>query len=300
MTRPNWALLLLAVPFLFARSLFAQLQYNVVQPETIQQRLDLYKGNDTKREAALVKLFREAGCAPANLSEQEVPHRNQPNVICVLPGSTPETIVVGAHFDHVSDGDGIIDNWSGASLLPSLLQNLAVSTHKHTFIFVAFTGEEEGLLGSAYYVNQLSKEQLSQIEAMVNLDTLGLGPTKVWGSQSDPLLVNGLGSLAQIMNLPIARMDVDRFGESDEESFIREKVCTITIHSLTDKTVHVLHHPADNPTAVRFSDYYDTYHLLAAYLAVLDAQLVSDGHICKAKAIELPGKPGSRPRMMRR
>ena len=60
--------------------------------------------------------------------------------------------------------------------------------------------------------------------------------------------------------------NVDGFGESDEESFIRKKVCTVTIHSVTSETAH-------------------TYHLLAAYLAVLDAQLVSDGHVCKAKPI---------------
>ena len=300
MTRPNRATLLLAAQVLFACSLSAQIQSKLVRPETIQQRLALYKGNDTKREAALVKLFSEAGCAPANLAEQEVPRRKQPNIICVLPGSTAETIVVGAHFDHVSDGDGIIDNWSGAALLPSLLQTLVGSTPKHTFIFVAFTGEEEGLLGSDFYVKQLPKDQLSKIEAMINMDTLGLGPTKVWVSQSDPLLVNGLGLLAHSMNVPIAGLNVDRFGVSDEESFIREKICTVTIHSLTPETAHVLHHSADNPTAVRFRDYYDTYRLLAAYLAVLDAQLVSDAHSCKAKPIEISSKPASRPRFTRR
>jgi len=300
MTRPNRATLLLAAQVLFACSLPAQIQYNVVRPDTIRKRLDMYKGNDTKREAVLIKLFREAGCTPANLSEQEVPHRKQPNIICVLPGSTAEMIVIGAHFDHVSDGDGIIDNWSGASLLPSLLQTLVGSTPKHTFIFVAFTGEEEGLLGSDFYVKRLPKDQLSEIKAMINMDTLGLGPTKVWVSQSDPLLVNGLGLLAHSMNVPIAGLNIDRFGESDEESFIREKVCTVTIHSLTPETVHVLHRPADNPTAVRFQDYYDTYRLLAAYLTVLDAQLVSDGHSCNAKPIELSSKPASRPRFTRR
>ena len=120
---------------------------------------------------------------------------------------------------------------------------------------------------------------------MVNMDSLGLGPTKVWVSQSDPLLVNRLGQLAQLMNLPMGGMNVDGFGESDEESFIREKVCTITIHSVTPETIHVLHTTADQPSAVRFNDYYDTYHLLAAYLAVLDTQLVPDGHNCKAKPI---------------
>jgi Peptidase family M28 len=265
----------------------AQITYNLVQRDVVQSRLALYKGNDRAREATLVKLFAEAGCAAANLTEQPVPGRKQPNVICMLPGSTPETIVVGAHFDHVSAGDGIVDNWSGASLLPSLLQSLIASPHKHTFIFIGFTGEEEGLLGSTYYVQQLTKEQLPQIEAMINLDTLALGPTKVWVSQSDPRLVNALAELAHVMKLPIGGMNVDGFGESDEESFIQDKVCTLTINSLTPETAHILHSRDDNPSAVKFNDYYDTFHLIAGYLAILDAQLTADGHTCKAKPVEL-------------
>jgi Peptidase family M28 len=264
-----------------------QVTYGLVPRDTLQGRLALFKGNDKVREAALVRLFSTAGCSATNLTEQSVPGRKQPNIICTLPGSTQEIIIVGAHFDHVSAGDGIVDNWSGASLLPSLLQSLIASPHKHTFIFIGFTGEEEGLLGSAYYVKQITKEQLPQIEAMINLDTLALGPTKVWVSQSDPLLVNGLARLAKMMNLPIAGMNIDGFGESDEESFLQEKVCTITIHSLTPKTAHVLHSTDDNPSAVKFDDYYDTFHLLAAYLAVLDAQLTADGHTCNVKPVEL-------------
>jgi Peptidase family M28 len=285
MIKSGYAALLFFAFNFHANALFAQVKYARASPETIQQRLDLYKGNDATRQAALVTLFTQAGCQPENLSEQLVPHRKQPNVICTLPGSTSEVIVVGAHFDHVSNGDGIIDNWSGASLLPSLFQSLLGSTRKHTFIFAAFTGEEGGLLGSASYVKQLPKDQISKIEAMINMDSLALGPTNVWVSQSDPLLVNRLGQLAHTMNLPIGVMNVDGFGESDEESFIREKVCTLTIHSVTPETSHVLHTSADKPSAVRFNDYYDTYRLLAAYLAVLDTQLVPDGHSCKAKPI---------------
>ena len=85
--------------FLSVVSLIAQVRYMQMTPATIQARLDLYHGNDTSREAALVKLFAEAGCSTASLSEQPVPSRKQPNVICVLPGTTEATIVVGAHFE---------------------------------------------------------------------------------------------------------------------------------------------------------------------------------------------------------
>src|ERR1700756_5518717 len=115
---------LLLAQIFFAFALVGQVQYGVVKQEVVKQRLDLYKGNDTKREAALVQLFHEAGCVSSNLSEQPVPSRKQPNVIFFLPGETAQTIIVGAHFDHVSDGYGVVDNWSGASLLPSLFQSL--------------------------------------------------------------------------------------------------------------------------------------------------------------------------------
>jgi hypothetical protein len=289
--------LLLLAQMLVAVHLVAQTQYSQVKQEVVKQRLDLYKGNDTKREAALMQLFTQAGCTAPRLSEQPVPSRKQPNVICVLPGGTDQTIIVGAHFDHVADGEGIIDNWSGASLLPSLFQSLAGAPRTHTFIFVGFTGEEEGLLGSAYYVQQLPPDQLSKIQAMINLDTLGLGPTKVWVSQSDPMLVNGLGNLAHSMNLPVAAMNVNGLGYSDEESFIDKKVCALIVHSLTPQTTHVLHRPDDNPSAVRFSDYYDTYRLLAAYLTILDTGLKDDGHVCTAKPVSELGMQRNRVRI---
>ena len=262
-----------------------QINLRFLQPETIQARLDRYKGDDTKREAALRQMFMDAGCAEANLTEQRVPYRKQPNVICVMRGSSAETVVVGAHFDHAEIGQGIVDNWSGASLLPSLLESLKGVPRKHTFIFVGFTGEEDGELGSEFYVKELPAEQMANVVAMVNMDSLGLGPTLVWMSRSDPVLVKGLDLSAQALKLPLAAMNVDGFGQSDEEPFIRKKICTVTVHSVTTATARVLHHAADNPSAIRFSDYYGTYRLLAGYLALLDYLPTGEKRICKVAPI---------------
>jgi hypothetical protein len=141
------------------------------------------------------------------------------------------------------------------------------------------------LLGSAYYVKALAKDQLSKIEAMINLDTLGLGPTEVWVNRSAPWLVNGLVVVARSMNSPITGMDMTGVGESDEESFIGAKVCTITVRSVTPQTLHVLHHRDDNPGAVHFEDYYKTYRLLATYLAVIDAATAPVGNSCPIKPL---------------
>ena len=257
-------------PLAVSFQLFGQVRIEFVKPETVQARLDLYKGNDKAREAALFRAFSDAGCPAANLSEQPVSNRKEPNVICVLPGESAEEIIIGAHFDHVSEGSGVVDNWSGASLLPSLFQGLARSRHKHTFVFIGFTGEESGLIGSSFYVSHLPKSKVSQIALMITIDSIGLGPTKVWVSRSDEHAVAVLIATAHALKLPLAGVNVDGFGESDEEPFIRWGVKTITIHSLTSENSRVLHSQLDAPAAISFHDYYDTYRLLAGYLAILD------------------------------
>jgi len=252
--------------------LCAQTQFGLVSPETVQNRLGLYKGKDKDREATLVRTFADAGCPASDLSEQPVPKRKEPNVICVLPGYTTEEIVIGAHFDHVPEGYGIVDNWSGASLLPSLFQSLSISKRRHTFVFIGFTGEESREIGSTYYVSQLSKNEIGEISLMITLDSIGLGPTKVWASRSDKVAVGVLNGTAQALKLSLGGVNVDGFGESDEEPFIRRGIKTITIHSITPENKRVLHSALDAPAAISFHDYYDTYHLLAGYLVVLDRQ----------------------------
>jgi len=271
--RGSWCLFCL-LGFLGGWQSHAQTRFRLVNPETIKARLNLYKGDDLAREASLLKSFSDAACSPDHLSEQKVPKRKEPNVICVLPGETDEIILVGAHFDHVSKGNGVVDNWSGAALLPSLFQSLSGSIRRHTFVFVGFTGEEAGFIGSDFYVKQLSKIELSKIQLMVTLDTLGLGPAEVWVNHSDPEAVGLLGGVAHALKLPLDGMNVDGFGDSDEASFVKKKVKTVVIHSITSATTKVLHSNLDDIGAIKFDNYYDTYHLVAAYLATLDTQLL--------------------------
>ncbi len=110
---------------------------------------------------------------------------------------------------------------------------------------------------------------------MVNFDTLGLGPTEVWASHADAPLLTALSHIASIMKLPVAVMNVDNIGSSDSESFAEFKIPRITIHSLTEKTLPILHSSRDKIDAIRMDDYYMTYRLMAGYLAFLDTQLDS-------------------------
>jgi len=251
----------------------ANFRYALVSKETIEVRLRAAPGRNEDRKPAIESMFDEAGCKDGDLTEQPVKHEKAPNIICRLRGSAASTIIVGAHFDKVGHGGGVVDNWSGASLLPSLFQSLQSQTLKHTFMFVAFTAEESGLAGSEYYAAHLSPVEISQTRAMVNLDTLALGPTEVWLTHSDRKLAGALYAMAKSMKLPMGIVNADQVGDDDSHSFLRRKIPTLMVHSVTKQTLHILHSNDDNLEAVKFEDYYDSYRLLAAYLAWIDILL---------------------------
>jgi hypothetical protein len=247
-------------------------RYNPASRQIVEARLGTYAGDNKQREATLKQMFAEAGCDEHHISEQPVKGSKLPNVICLLPGSSDRVIIVGAHFDRVSAGDGVVDNWSGASLLPSLYEAVKTEPRKHTYIFIGFTDEERGEVGSHFYVRQMAKEQVAATEAMVNMDTLGLAPTEVWASHSDKRLVAALALIAKQMNVPVTGVNVEQVGSTDAEQFAERKIPRITIHSLTQETwnAHILHTPKDKLSAMRLDDYYQTYRLVAAYVVFLD------------------------------
>lgn len=235
----------------------------------IEARLRAYTTKNATREPAVRGLFEEAGCKADSLSEQIVKGTKSPNLICSVKGMTDSVIVVGAHFDLVEKGQGVVDNWSGASLLPSFYQGLSESDRKHTFLLVAFAGEELGLLGSQSFVKRLG-DRKAQIKAMINLDTLGLGQTQIWMSHADRNLATYLAGLAKQMNIPLGAVDVEKVGTSDSEPFREKKIPALTVHSVTQATWRVLHSPDDRIEAIHLDDYYQSYRLLIAYLCAID------------------------------
>ena len=247
----------------------ANIQLKQLPSEFLLQRLAMADRSNRERHDRLQRLFAEDGCAS---SDMNVPHE-EPNVVCVLPGETDAVILVGAHFDKVAQGMGVVDNWSGAALLPSLYQSMKVVRRKHTIIFLGFSGEEEGLIGSKFYVRHTSKEQITKIHAMLAIDTLGLSPTKVWSDRADKNLLSYLVAVSQGLNLPVSTMNVDQVGDTDSTPFREAKVPTITFHSITQDTFAILHTERDSMGAVDQKAYVDSCHLIAAYVAYLDEAL---------------------------
>jgi hypothetical protein len=239
--------------------------------DKLQQRLAANREKNKARMETLEALFAQSGCKGSNLQRQAVKGHALPNVICTLPGTGGGTVVAGAHFDHVAIGSGVVDNWSGASLLPSLYEGLAKSPRTLTFIFAGFTGEETGLHGSQFFVKQWKRDKRPLPLAMVNLDTIGLTPTKVGVSTPDKRLVDILWRLSQAMKLPLMGMNAERIGTSDHEEFANAKVPSLDVHSITTETMRYLHSHEDQPGNTRFDYYRDTYKLMAGFLSLLDS-----------------------------
>jgi Iap family predicted aminopeptidase len=237
-----------------------------VPPGLIQQRVLSAPNTNEDRQQAIAQMFRDAGCAGTEL--RPLKHSKFSNAVCTVPGTSGGTIVVGGHYDHVKIGKGIIDNWSGASMVADLIQALNGSSHKHSFVFVAFAREEEGLLGSRDFVSHLSKPEVAQISAMINLDSLGAGPLVVWRSHSNARLYD----FSQAVG-PLGFVDVDQFGISDSAPFKEKKVAVIDFHSLRPSTIHILHSADDNEKSLKLEDYVAGFTFLTSYLDYIDRQL---------------------------
>lgn len=238
--------------------------------EVLESRLRDCPAKNGQRWRKIEDLFRTAGSGDDRLSEQHVPGFREPNVICVLPGENEATIIVGAHFDNIGAGHGVIDDWSGAVLLPTLYESLKVLPRNHTFIFVAFTAEEAGLKGSGYYARKMSRDDIAQTRALINLDCLGLGPTAVLKSFTNKVLIDSMISVATAAKLPL-RITTYQNSRWDADSF-SSKIPKITLHSFNRRTVDISNTFNDNLDKVSWDDYYQSYLLVAMYLAYIDTQ----------------------------
>ncbi len=255
------------------------LQFFLVDRTIIESRMRAVPAKNDAREALVRSFFESAGCTGDQLREQPVKHEKVPNLVCAMAGDTERTIVVGAHSDHVSEGSGAVDNWSGVSLLPSLYVSLKSTQRRHTFVFVAFTAEEEGLVGSSFYVKDLRKEGLAKVSAMVDMDSLGMSSTKVGTSHTDQRLLIALSAVANSIHLPISAVNFDKVGLSDSGNFFAQHIPIIDFHSLTQDTFYILHSKQDQLSAIDMGAYYDSYHLIAAFLAYLDEVLDQPGQM---------------------
>jgi hypothetical protein len=109
-------------------------------------------------------------------------------VVATLRGETDRRIMIGGHLDTINlTGDpmtaiapGVNDDGSGVALTMECARILSKRKHRNTLVFVAFTGEEQGLFGSGALAERAKKEKW-KLEAVLNNDTVGAsqGPGKI-------------------------------------------------------------------------------------------------------------------------
>lgn len=258
-------LILVLVPLCSAQ----KFRFNEVDRSTIAERERHPPATQDDRRIRLRELFIEAGCTPDKLSEEHLDNASGVNVICRLPGRTGYTIVVGANYYQTAP-----DNWTAASLLPSLFQSLAGRRRHHTFVFVAFADDGADLAGSRFFTDHMGPEQLDRTEAMVNLDALGFSPTKI-APNSDKDLVKDFVAVMYVLKMVASQVDISKGIHVDSEPFSSLNIPQITLHSLTQDAVADLQskepiHPASADPHFRSDFYYNSYHLISGYLAYLD------------------------------
>jgi len=130
------------------------------------------------------------------------------NVVAVLKGETNSSVILTAHYDSYPGSPGADDDGSGIACLLMAAKILSKYEFYHTIKFVAFSGEEQGSLGSSSYVRYLY-DRGEDIIANINVDTVGHATSKEAGS-----LIRTLTNEASILYRHA------NFGGSDHQSFV--------------------------------------------------------------------------------
>ena len=189
------------------------------------------------------------------------------NVVGVIEGNDPklkrEYIVIGAHYDHLGHGGesslapnssdihhGADDNASGTAGLLELARIFSAqrSQLRRSVIFIAFSAEESGLIGSNAYVNTPAAP-LANTVAMLNLDMVG----RLRGNK---LMVGGIGTSPEFRKLVESlnngftlQLSEDGFGPSDHSSFYAKRVPVLFFYSGSHEDYHK---PSDTADKINY------------------------------------------------
>lgn len=205
--------------------------------------------------------------SPHDTSTANVPQKKANNVVGFLDNKAAYTIVIGAHYDHLGLGhdhnsmdanpvgkihNGADDNASGTAGVIELANYYAKNNKKEpfNFLFICFSGEELGLLGSKKWCDNPDVE-LTKINYMINMDMIGRlnDSTKkilVYGVGTSPVWVPLLDSIKS--NL-ILKKDSSGIGPSDQTSFYLKDIPVL--HFFTGQHSDY-HKPSDDVEKVNF------------------------------------------------
>jgi len=222
----------------------------------IQHRIPEF---EIKAEKLTGKNKRVSFCVEAMLKEN---YQSQ-NVIGYVPGiQFPDSFfVISAHYDHLGSMGtvyfpGANDNASGVSLLLELARYYKVNPLKYSVVFMAFGGEEAGLVGSNYYTNH-PLFSLAKIRFLINLDLLGTGEEGIMvvNATKFPKEYEILDSLNQNKNYISAVKKRGPAANSDHYFFFQKGVPSFFIYTLGGiSAYHDIHDRKETLPLTRFKE----------------------------------------------
>jgi len=191
------------------------------------------------------------------------------NVIGYLDMGAPYTVVIGAHYDHLGFGEegnslyhgsekkihpGADDNASGTAGLLELARLLKKTKGLRTnYLFIAFSGEESGLIGSKYFTEHTTVP-LNKVSYMVNLDMIGR-----LNDSTHVLTIGGYGTspewadlINSTLNKKVFTLNIDSSGTgpSDHTSFYLKKIPVLFFFT----GIHTDYHkPSDLPDKINYT-----------------------------------------------
>ncbi len=185
------------------------------------------------------------------------------NIIGFIDNKKEETIVIGAHYDHLGYGsegslsdskneihNGADDNASGVAALLSLAEKLQDKNLRTNVLFIAFSGEEKGLWGSNFFVKHATIPK-ENIKYMINMDMVGrldsLKRLAVYGIGTSPVFpeILSASNTYGFMN----KYDSSGVGPSDHTSFYLEDIPVLHFFTGQHKDYH---RPSDDIEFINF------------------------------------------------
>lgn len=205
------------------------------------------------------------------------------NVIGFLDNKASSTIVIGAHYDHLGHGgeeslyrgepaihNGADDNASGVAGVIELARYLkSKGPRGNNYLFLAFSGEEKGLLGSAHFTRN-STLDLGRMNYMLNMDMIGRLKT-----EEPVLLVNGVGT-SDAWKITMEYIKPASFsvkttesgiGPSDHTSFYLKDIPALHFFSGTHNDYHK---PSDDEHLINYTGQLDIMDYMIALIGRLD------------------------------
>jgi hypothetical protein len=193
------------------------------------------------------------------------------NIIGYLPGQTDSIVMITAHYDHLGMMGNVMfpganDNASGVAMVLNLAEYYKnQKKNKYTLVFVLFSGEEAGLLGSKYMAENPPFD-LSLVKAMLNFDMIGTGDEGVFMFNAKEYPV--YDTLIQDMNKNKEYFDVMKTTgatwSSDHASFFDKGVKAIFVY--TDGNLNNYHQPEDVAKDLNLAAYKDIYRFVLDFI----------------------------------